>query len=109
MTVTPSWGLFGGKSGDAPKVTIIYENGQEKHILKVSRLPLPIGSVVRAETGGGGGYGPPKNRTSDKVREDVIDGYISKQKALQDYGVAFDEDAVMVNIQATDAMRAEMD
>ena len=108
MTVTPSWGLFGGKSGDAPKVAIIYDNSEEKQILKISRLPLPIGAVVRAETGGGGGYGPPKKRTPDQVREDVIDGYISKQKALQDYGVAFIKSATIVDIETTDAIRAEM-
>lgn len=35
----------------------------------------------------GGGYGDPLDRDPEQVREDVLDGYLSAETALRDYGV----------------------
>jgi N-methylhydantoinase B len=43
-------------------------------------------------TGGGGGYGDPKERPLELVRRDVIRGFVSRESARQDYGVEFDAD-----------------
>ena len=50
---TPGWGLFGGQSGAAPKVTVEGENIRWSG-LKVNGLVLPAGTLVTIETGGGG-------------------------------------------------------
>jgi N-methylhydantoinase B len=41
---------------------------------------------------GGGGYGPPFERAPERVREDVIDGYVSRDAARTSYGVALTDD-----------------
>lgn len=55
------------------------------------------GSMVQGEqisnrTGGGGGWGHPYDRDPETVRNDVIDGYISKQAARDEYGVVIRDD-----------------
>jgi N-methylhydantoinase B len=42
---------------------------------------------VRMSTGGGGGYGDPKERPLELVERDVIRGFVSRESARADYGV----------------------
>ena len=37
-------------------------------------------------TGGGGGYGDPKRRDRDRVRTDVMRGYVTPEAAREIYG-----------------------
>ena len=37
---------------------------------------------------GGGGYGDPRERDPERVRMDVVNGYVSIEAAARDYGVA---------------------
>jgi N-methylhydantoinase B len=62
------------------------------------------------QTGGGGGYGPPSERDPERVREDVIDGYVSKEQAVERYGVVVAEDGDLDREATTgrrEAMRAD--
>ncbi|MEM7468649.1 MAG: hydantoinase B/oxoprolinase family protein, partial [Pseudomonadota bacterium] len=43
-------------------------------------------------TNGGGGYGDPKTREPERVRQDVRDGYVSLTAARETYGVAINGD-----------------
>ncbi len=88
-THTPSWGLFGGQDGAVPQVIINPGKADERRLLKVNHLPLKAGTVFRVQTGGGGGYGPPRERPPERVRQDLLDGYISRRSAEEDYGVSF--------------------
>ncbi|MBI1880112.1 MAG: hydantoinase B/oxoprolinase family protein [Chloroflexi bacterium] len=106
-TVTPQWGLFGGKPGAVPKV--IFEPGTEgeQTLLKINHLPITTGARLRAFTGGGGGYGPPWEREVWRVREDVLDGYVSEAAASSEYGVHFNEQMEIDEVQ-TRLTRAEL-
>nr|WP_141991501.1 hydantoinase B/oxoprolinase family protein [Rhodoglobus vestalii] len=73
----PAWGLFGGEDG-APTDVVIDRGGGEEHILKVNALPLPKGSQVRIQTGGGGGYGDPGKRNPEALKEDLLNGYVTE-------------------------------
>lgn len=106
-SVTPAWGLFGGGTGVGPDVVINPGREDERHLLKASALPLEPGDVVRIYTGGGGGYGAPYERDVARVREDVLDGYVSREAAERDYGVVLRDD-LTVDEQATAARRREM-
>ena len=44
--------------------------------------------MVHVNLPGGGGYGDPMRRDIEKVRWDVIEGYITPEKAEKNYGVA---------------------
>ncbi len=52
------WGLNDGEDGETGKNTLVYE-GKVHSIEAKSTIVAPKGSVVRIETPGGGGWGPP--------------------------------------------------
>tara|TARA_R110000772_G_scaffold217948_3_gene328527 strand:- start:18526 stop:20208 length:1683 start_codon:yes stop_codon:yes gene_type:complete len=84
---TPAWGLFGGGSG-APPTVLIQRPGQEiLERLKANDIKMPAGTVIKSMTGGGGGYGDPRERDPRQVREDLLDGFISPEHASAVYGV----------------------
>lgn len=84
---TPQWGLFGGMDGAAPKVTVYSAEFPEgKVVRKVEQLQLKAGERFVAETGGGGGYGDPRERDPAMVREDLLNGSISEEAARKYYG-----------------------
>jgi N-methylhydantoinase B len=89
----PPWGVQGAKSAKPGKV-LIFKNGKSEAELlyKTEGCPLQAGDRVRMSTGGGGGYGDPKNRPVELVARDVIRGLVSRESAREDYGVAIDDD-----------------
>lgn len=76
-------GLLGGKEGATGEVSL--ENGERLHAKAL--MDLKSGDVVHVNLPGGGGYGDPMKRDVEKVRWDVIDGYITAQEAEKKYGV----------------------
>ena len=75
-SVTPAWGLFGGREAIGPEVVINGGRPDERRMLKANAHPVRPGSVVDLMTGGGGGYGVPTERDPERVRDDVIDGFV---------------------------------
>lgn len=55
-------------------------------------ITLMPGDRVVVATPGGGGFGPPLEREVSNVREDVIDGLVSVERAHELYGVAIDDE-----------------
>ena len=49
------------------------------------REVVPPGHRIVLETPGGGGLGDPCDRSRDRVREDVLDGYVSAEEAVRAY------------------------
>lgn len=86
-SVTTAWGLNGGLAAKGPDVIVDPGTPQERHYLKANKIPLKRGSIVRMCTGGGGGFGDPKERDRDLVRHDVACGYLSKERAKEVYGL----------------------
>jgi N-methylhydantoinase B len=41
-------------------------------------------------TGGGGGYGDPRQRATELVQRDISRGFVSLESARHDYGVIID-------------------
>ena len=77
-------GLLGGQAGATGEVSM--ENGARLHAKAL--MDLNAGEVVHVDLPGGGGYGDPLKRDIEKVRWDVIDGYITPEEAENKYGVA---------------------
>jgi N-methylhydantoinase B len=85
----PPWGLLGGAEG-MTNLTLIKRNGkQEKLPGKFSHLLVKPGETVTFLTAGGGGYGNPAERDAALVNGDVALGYVSKEKAKENYPLAF--------------------
>ena len=95
-SVTPAWGLFGGGDAVGPDVVINAGGSDERHMLKANAHVLEPGSVVELLTGGGGGFGDPRQRDPEQVRSDVLDGYVTLRAAERDYGIKLDPETLEV-------------
>ena len=51
------------------------------------REVVPPGHRIVMATPGGGGLGDPRRRARDKVRADVLDGYVTAEAAAREYGM----------------------
>jgi N-methylhydantoinase B len=67
-------------------------SGEESSIGKEKGLTLEAGDLLCVETGGGGGYGAPKQRPLHLIQRDLDAGYVSAAAAEQDYGVKIGAD-----------------
>jgi N-methylhydantoinase B len=83
----------------------------ERILYKANHLPLTPGVPVRCITAGGGGYGPPWERDVQRVVDDLLDGYISREAAETVYGVRFRGDEVdpEATRQARERMRGQVE
>jgi N-methylhydantoinase B len=89
----PPWGVQGAKSAKSGQVLVFKNGRREPELLyKTENCPLQAGDRVRMSTGGGGGYGHPKERPAELVQRDVIRGFVSIESAHDDYGVVIDDD-----------------
>ena len=70
------YGLAGGEPGSAGRLLLL--RGGEARSLgsKVNNLRLRRGDVIRLETSGGGGFGPPEERAAEARARDRALGYV---------------------------------
>ncbi|MDE2719756.1 hydantoinase B/oxoprolinase family protein [Candidatus Palauibacter polyketidifaciens] len=78
----PARGRDGGSDGAAGRVHVP-DVGEFR---PKGREVVPPGRRIVLETPGGGGLGDPARRPRDRVREDVLDGYVSADEATRAYG-----------------------
>jgi N-methylhydantoinase B len=83
----PPWGVRGGKATSGGWVTVVKPSGERERLFKTKGYAVAPGDIVIMEAGGGGGYGPPEQRSRDMVRRDLDAGYISAASAVADYGL----------------------
>lgn len=83
----PPWPLQGGQPGSTNHVLIRRTDGScERHTV-VSRLALNPGDVIQVMTATGAGWGDPKQREIEQVKQDLKDGYITQEQAECIYGL----------------------
>ncbi|MEP4106604.1 MAG: hydantoinase B/oxoprolinase family protein, partial [Nitratireductor sp.] len=87
------WGVFGGKPGAGGRVEIrnVHTGEVSQEPAKFSGKLTRAGDVVSYFSPCGGGYGDPLERDPDKVLDDVLDGFITRKHARDDYGVVLEE------------------
>lgn len=83
----PAFGLFGGGDGRPNAVYVTRDGKRGPCVCQSSGYPLQVGDIITIETGGGGGYGDPRQRDPELVRRDVLLGYVSAEAARSIYGV----------------------
>ncbi|WP_422448264.1 hydantoinase B/oxoprolinase family protein [Thermoanaerobacterium sp. DL9XJH110] len=103
------WGVNGGGPGSNNKVQV-FCNGQMIEKATFSNFPLKKNDLIRFISGGGGGYGDPLEREPQMVLEDVLNEYITVEKALKVYGVVIEEKdgSLVVNMEETEKVRRRM-
>lgn len=91
------FGLFGGKSG-ARAAIILNPGPDEKALHSKGKYELKKGDLLSVRVSGCGGYGDPFQRDPQAVLRDVLEGFVSPQKARDDYGVVIENDTVNENL-----------
>jgi len=84
-------GVRGGLPGGAARQFKLGRNGAAEPVPPCAQVHLLDGERIQSFSCGGGGYGPPRERDPAQVRRDVLEGWISRARAEQVYGVAIDE------------------
>ncbi|MGI9336098.1 MAG: hydantoinase B/oxoprolinase family protein [Gammaproteobacteria bacterium] len=80
------WGLDGGTPGTLNYVDITSKSGSAR-VARTTQIALSHGDIVRIVTGGGGGWGDPRERPVEAVQRDVLNGYVDAGSAKVVYGV----------------------
>lgn len=70
------YGLAGGEPGSAGRLLLLRGNEVRSLGSKVNNLRLRRGDVIRLETSGGGGFGPPEERAAEARARDRALGYV---------------------------------
>jgi N-methylhydantoinase B len=91
----PPWGLWGGSVGEHADFLLRTPGENDFRSMDAIHYPVPIDSEVIVRTGGGGGWGDPLEREAAAVRDDVIEEFISRQAAEEQYGVVFRDDLTL--------------
>lgn len=111
---TGPFGLYGGRPG-RPSAALVGSDGDERwssfqerfglvSSSKFCDVRLSAGDRFALCTGGGGGWGNPLERPLEEVRRDVERGHVSKEHALEGYGVVVAADG-SIDAAATETER----
>ncbi|MFQ5828807.1 MAG: hydantoinase B/oxoprolinase family protein [Candidatus Methylomirabilia bacterium] len=78
-------GMLGGSAGRPARCLINPGTPEEREIgSKATNVRLRQGDVVRFDSQGGGGYGPPSRRDPDRIARDLRAGKLSVEAALRE-------------------------
>ncbi len=80
-------GLFGGMPGARGAFLLNPETPAERLLASKGLDTLRAGDLVSIRLPGAGGYGDPRQRNRASVKADLRDDKISRESALQDYGL----------------------
>lgn len=110
-TRTSGWGIRGGEAGAKNGIVLdLHDSADQRVEVLVDNTDLYdddelwVGmfrgtfhedEVISNRTGGGGGYGDPYEREPEAVRKDVVNGYVSREAARNEYGVVITEDGAI--------------
>lgn len=85
--VTAPYGSEGGRPGRLGSAVVNPGTSEaQAHPGRFSAV-LRRGDVVTLDKAGGGGFGDPHQRSFEAVLDDVLDGYVSRRSAIEDYDV----------------------
>jgi N-methylhydantoinase B len=79
------YGLLGGMPG-ALSSNVLQSNGSETVLPSMFSTTIGEGDLYVHRTAGGGGWGDPRERDPALVRDDVLDGKVTPEKAEELYG-----------------------
>ena len=106
-TINPAAGACGGLPGGPVRV---FKRGGNSNITAqpaYGDVELIPGETIISISSGGGGYGPPAARDAKRVKHDHDEGWITRKRAKEVYGVVLD-DTGAVNEAATEARRGQI-
>lgn len=109
--VYPPRGAQGGGDAAAQEPFLRDADGQEHAVPAIGNVTLTPGQTIGHRLSGGGGYGDPRSREAELVRQDVLARFVSLERAREVYGVVFTQsaldDSLEIDQEATARLRAE--
>jgi N-methylhydantoinase B len=85
-TKSAPFGLAGGRPGAPGRIGLVDADGAERELAGKGAFPAPADARIRLRAPGAGGYGEAGARDPARLREDVINGYVSAAAAAAAYG-----------------------
>ncbi|MCD6725703.1 MAG: hydantoinase B/oxoprolinase family protein [Solirubrobacteraceae bacterium] len=106
---TPAAGVHGGGSGSLQRSERIAEDGSRTPLPGLGAVDIMPGERVAGIGCGGGGFGDPLERDPAAVLLDVLEGWVSIERARDVYGVVFtghrDDESLAVDGARTEEQR----
>ena len=106
-SVFPALGARGGFPGLVATQFKQERSGERVPLPLFGRITLEPGTTILSRSCAGGGYGSPFERDPMKVGDDVVEGWITLERACEVYGVVVGEGGD-VDLAGTRALRARM-
>jgi N-methylhydantoinase B len=101
-------GLFGGKSPGPNTVFLHRKNGKTEKLDVGTFCNFYTGDIMESHFMGAGGFGDPRERDIEKVREDVKNELLSVEAAKNEYGVVIDSNTCEVDYESTKDLRRSL-
>jgi N-methylhydantoinase B len=105
-TINPARGARGGLPGSRARAQKRALDGSLTELPGCHGVTLQPGERITSYSAGGGGYGPPIERDPLKVKHDLDEGWITRARAEEVYGVVIADGEV--DLAATQARRATL-
>jgi len=103
------WGIGGGQAAEGSEKVLLRRDGTTLELpAKFDGLRVEPDDRLLYITAGGGGWMDPLERDPDRVRLDVLRGFVSRAKAGSAYGVVLRADPPAVDAAATVELRERM-
>jgi N-methylhydantoinase B len=106
-SINPAEGVRGGGPGGTAAHYRRGATGETTAEPPIAHVVLSSGETIISYTTGGGGFGSPLERLPALVHNDVIEGWITRDRAREVYGVVISADGE-IDLAATRRIRAEM-
>jgi N-methylhydantoinase B len=106
-SIRPARGARGGGDGQHARQLHKRATGELVELAAHGRLLLAAGETVVSMSCGGGGYGSPLERRARDVMHDVAEGWITRARARDIYGVVIGDDGELAQAE-TDALRRRL-
>jgi N-methylhydantoinase B len=100
------WGSNGGGAGKPSSFFLNPGTDKEINLGNTDVVKIEPGDVIRIASSGAGGWGDPLEREPEKVLNDVLRGFVSREAARNEYGVVIYEKKMSVD--ETKVLRAQM-
>ncbi|HUA03784.1 MAG TPA: hydantoinase B/oxoprolinase family protein [Solirubrobacteraceae bacterium] len=105
-TANPPRGARGGGDGAPARQYRRNLDGSLADLQPIGHVVLRPGETIVSYTTGGGGFGPPVARDPSRVLQDVLEGWISRERADEIYGVVIRDNEI--DTERTESRRAVM-
>ncbi len=103
-TYFPAAGVRGGGNAAKAQQYKIDKFGKKINLPIVHEVELLENERIVSITQPGGGYGPPYERELPRVKKDFVEGWITKNRAFDIYGVTFTNEGE-INLRETSIKR----